>query len=191
MIDGSIHAGPNAVLSFKREGYTKTEVSLKDMADTFSYSGFWSLAAKHAAYGWSEMVRSWSRPAFVRSLQRLIPEVTLHDIEPSAAGVRAQALLPDGSLVDDFLSCKAETAARPRMPLPLPPRPPLRIGKSIVERIAEHGADLGKELTLCCGCDGTPDVWTDGLRLRSPGTGRVFRSRLCPRCGRERTQPRA
>jgi (S)-2-hydroxyglutarate dehydrogenase len=136
MIDGSIHAGPNAVLSFKREGYTKTDVSLKDMADTFSYSGFWSLAAKHAAYGWSEMVRSWSRPAFVRSLQRLIPEVTLHDIEPSAAGVRAQALLPDGSLVDDFLFVQGPR----RLHVLNAPSPAatssIAIGKSIVERIA-------------------------------------------------------
>jgi L-2-hydroxyglutarate oxidase len=136
MIDGSIHAGPNAVLSFKREGYTKTAVSLKDMADTLSYSGFWSLAAKHAAYGWNEMVRSWSRPAFVRSLQRLIPEVTLHDIETSAAGVRAQALLPDGSLVDDFLFVQGPR----RLHVLNAPSPAatssIAIGKSIVERIA-------------------------------------------------------
>ena len=103
MIDGSIHAGPNAVLSFKREGYTKTDFSVKDLSETLGYSGFWHLAAKHASYGWSEMVRSWSRPAFLRSLQRLIPEVQQPDIEPSAAGVRAQALKADGSLVDDFL----------------------------------------------------------------------------------------
>jgi L-2-hydroxyglutarate oxidase len=136
MIDGSIHAGPNAVLSFKREGYSKTQVSLKDMADTFSYSGFWSLAAKHAAYGWSEMVRSWSRAAFVRSLQRLIPEITTHDIEPSAAGVRAQALRPDGSLVDDFLFIDAPK----RLHVLNAPSPAatssIAIGKSIVDRIA-------------------------------------------------------
>lgn len=136
MIDGSIHAGPNAVLSFKREGYTKTQFSLTDMAETFSYGGFWNLAAKHASYGWSEMVRSWSRPAFVRSLQRLIPEVTAHDIEPSAAGVRAQALFPDGSLVDDFLFVEKPR----RLHVLNAPSPAatssIAIGKSIAERIA-------------------------------------------------------
>ena len=137
MIDGSIHAGPNAVLSFKREGYTKTQVSLRDMADTFSYSGFWSLAAKHASYGWSEMVRSWSRTAFVRSLQRLIPEITGKDIEPSAAGVRAQALRPDGSLVDDFLFVQQPR----RLHVLNAPSPAatssIAIGQSIAKRIAE------------------------------------------------------
>jgi (S)-2-hydroxyglutarate dehydrogenase len=138
MIDGSIHAGPNAVLSFKREGYRKTDFSLKDIAETFAYPGFWSLAAKHAAYGWSEMVRSWSRGAFVRSLQRLIPEITEGDITPSAAGVRAQALLEDGSLVDDFLFVEGPrclnvcNAPSPAATSSLP------IGRSIVERIASR-----------------------------------------------------
>jgi (S)-2-hydroxyglutarate dehydrogenase len=136
MIDGSIHAGPNAVLSFKREGYSKTDVNLKDVFDTATYPGFWKLAAKHTAYGWSEMVRSWSRAAFVRSLQRLIPEVTEDDIEPSAAGVRAQALMPDGSLVDDFLFVQGENslhvlnAPSPAATSSIP------IGKSIVAKIA-------------------------------------------------------
>jgi L-2-hydroxyglutarate oxidase len=136
MIDGSIHAGPNAVLSLKREGYTKTEFDLKDMADTFTYSGFWSLAAKHASYGWSEMVRSWSRAAFLRSLQTLIPEVQMADIEPSKAGVRAQALRPDGGLVDDFLfvegprSLHVCNAPSPAATSSIP------IGQSIVDKVA-------------------------------------------------------
>ena len=136
MIDGSIHAGPNAVLSLKREGYSKTEFDLKDMADTFTYSGFWSLAAKHASYGWSEMVRSWSRAAFLRSLQTLIPEVQMADIEPSKAGVRAQALRPDGGLVDDFLfvegprSLHVCNAPSPAATSSIP------IGKSIVDKVA-------------------------------------------------------
>jgi (S)-2-hydroxyglutarate dehydrogenase len=137
MIDGSIHAGPNAVLSLKREGYTKTSLDLKDMAETLTYSGFWSLAAKHAGYGWSEMVRSWSRAAFLRSLQRLIPEVQETDIEPSSAGVRAQALMPDGALVDDFLfvdgprSLHVCNAPSPAATSSIP------IGESIAERVAE------------------------------------------------------
>jgi len=135
MIDGSIHAGPNAVLSFKREGYFKTDVSLEDMIETATYPGFWKLAAKHTAYGWSEMVRSWSRRAFVRSLQRLIPSITEDDIEPSAAGVRAQALMPDGSLVDDFLFVQGEkslhvlNAPSPAATSSIP------IGRSIVAKL--------------------------------------------------------
>ena len=136
MIDGSIHAGPNAVLSFKREGYTKTSFDFKDTAETLTFGGFWSLAAKHASYGWSEMVRSWSRTAFLRSLQRLIPEVQETDIEPSSAGVRAQALMPDGALVDDFLfvdgprSLHVCNAPSPAATSSIP------IGESIAERVA-------------------------------------------------------
>ena len=103
MIDSSVHAGPNAVLSFKREGYHRTSFNLRDFVDTMSYSGFWKLAAKHAKSGLEEMHRSFSRKAFVRSLQQLIPEIREEDFIPSEAGVRAQAVRPDGSLVDDFL----------------------------------------------------------------------------------------
>lgn len=136
MIDGSIHAGPNAVLAFKREGYNKTDFDLKDMRETLGFSGFWRLAAKHTAYGWSEMVRSWSRTAFVRALQRLIPEITSNDIEPSAAGVRAQALMPDGALVDDFRivrgprSLHVLNAPSPAATSSIP------IGRSIVDEVA-------------------------------------------------------
>lgn len=103
MIDGSVHAGPNAVLAWKREGYFKTDIALGDLADTFSFPGFWRLAARHWREGAREMWRSWNRAAFVRSLQQLIPEIQDADLRPCAAGVRAQALLPDGQLVDDFL----------------------------------------------------------------------------------------
>jgi L-2-hydroxyglutarate oxidase len=103
MIDGSVHAGPNAVLSFKREGYHRTSFNLRDFVDTMSYSGFWRLAAKHAKSGLEEMHRSFSKKAFVRTLQQLIPEVCEEDLIPSEAGVRAQAVRPDGGLVDDFL----------------------------------------------------------------------------------------
>jgi L-2-hydroxyglutarate oxidase len=103
MIDGSVHAGPNAVLAFKREGYHKTDFNLRDTWDTLSYPGFWKLARKHAGEGWMEVRRSLSKKLFVRSLQRLVPEVREADVVPTHAGVRAQALLPDGGLVDDFL----------------------------------------------------------------------------------------
>ena len=103
MIDGSVHLGPNAVLAFAREGYTKTTVNMRDLAETLSFPGFWKLAAKHWRDGFQEIVRSFSRAEFVRSLQRLVPAITEDDVLPSAAGVRAQALHPSGALEDDFL----------------------------------------------------------------------------------------
>ncbi|HEY4301799.1 MAG TPA: L-2-hydroxyglutarate oxidase [Candidatus Didemnitutus sp.] len=110
MIDGSVHAGPNAVLSMKREGYHRTSFNLRDFAETMTYGGFWKLAAKHAAAGLREMHRSFSKAAFVRSLQQLIPEIQADDLVPGEAGVRAQALLPDGGLVDDFLIIREASA---------------------------------------------------------------------------------
>jgi L-2-hydroxyglutarate oxidase len=103
MIDGSVHAGPNAVLSLQREGYHRTAFDWRDARETLLYSGFWRLAAKHAWEGMREMHRSFSKPAFVRSLQRLVPDLCEEDLVPAEAGVRAQALAPDGRLVDDFL----------------------------------------------------------------------------------------
>jgi L-2-hydroxyglutarate oxidase len=103
MIDGSVHAGPNAVLSFKREGYRKTDFDLQDFTEVMAYPGFWKLAIKHADEGIQEMIRSFSKAAFVRSLRRLIPEVQAEDLVPTHAGVRAQALMENGQLVDDFL----------------------------------------------------------------------------------------
>lgn len=110
MIDGSVHAGPNAVLAFKREGYHKSDLNPVDLLETLLFPGFWKLARKHYRDGFMEIVRSFSKAAFVRSLQELIPEVTAADVVPTHAGVRAQALLPTGQLVDDFLFEKAEAA---------------------------------------------------------------------------------
>ena len=103
MIDGSVHAGPNAVLALKREGYRKTSFSPADAWSTLGYPGFWRLAARNWREGSSEMLRSMSKTLFTRSLQRLVPEIEARDLIPCAAGVRAQALAPSGALVDDFL----------------------------------------------------------------------------------------
>ncbi|GIH10844.1 hydroxyglutarate oxidase [Rhizocola hellebori] len=103
MIDGNVHAGPNAVLAFKREGYRWRNVSIRDLAESAGYRGMWKLGRKHWRYGLDEMRRSLSPKRFAASLARLVPEVTLADLTPSGAGVRAQAIRPDGSLVDDFL----------------------------------------------------------------------------------------
>ncbi|MDQ0189807.1 L-2-hydroxyglutarate oxidase [Alicyclobacillus cycloheptanicus] len=102
MIDGRVEAGPNAVLSMKREGYAKTDINFRDLGEALLYPGFWRLAGKYWREGVSEMWRSFSKAAFVRNLQRLIPEIEAEDLEPAPAGVRAQALKPDGTMVDDF-----------------------------------------------------------------------------------------
>jgi L-2-hydroxyglutarate oxidase len=103
MVSGEIHAGPNAVLALKREGYKKTDFSLLDVLEMLAFPGFRRMAAKNWREGLNEMKRSFSRRAFLTSLQRLVPEIRDEDIEPSPAGVRAMALLPNGSMVDDFL----------------------------------------------------------------------------------------
>lgn len=108
MIQGGVEAGPNAVLSFKREGYKKTSFSVKDSLDTFTYGGFVKLIKPYWKMGFGEMYRSFSKKAFVKALQRLIPELRSDDVHPGGAGVRAQALEPTGTLVDDFRIVEAE-----------------------------------------------------------------------------------
>jgi (S)-2-hydroxyglutarate dehydrogenase len=103
MIDESVHAGPNAVLAFKREGYRRTDIDCADLFEILAFSGFWKLARKYYRDGMMEVARSVSKRAFVKSLQQLVPEVTKDDLIPTNSGVRAQALMPDGKLVDDFL----------------------------------------------------------------------------------------
>ncbi|ARI76399.1 L-2-hydroxyglutarate oxidase [Halobacillus mangrovi] len=102
MMDGGVHAGPNAVLSLKREGYRKTDIHLRDLAEVLSFQGFWRMAGANMKEGMKEMVRSFHKQSFVKSLQRLVPEIEADDIIPTEAGVRAQAMLKDGRLVDDF-----------------------------------------------------------------------------------------
>ncbi len=137
MVDGSVHAGPNAVLSLKREGYHRTAFDLRDTVDTMSFPGFWRLAARNARAGLDEIHRSFSKQAFVRSLQQLIPEVQEEDLEPSAAGVRAQALRRDGSLVDDFMILPgARTIHVCNAPSPAATAS-LEIGRTIAEQVPE------------------------------------------------------
>ncbi|MBI4515103.1 MAG: L-2-hydroxyglutarate oxidase [Deltaproteobacteria bacterium] len=102
MIGGGVEAGPNAVLSLKREGYGKTDFNPRDAWEALTFIGFIRLAAKFWRTGLGEMYRSFSKRAFVRALQRLLPELHESDLEPGGAGVRAQALDPSGALVDDF-----------------------------------------------------------------------------------------
>ncbi|MBB6444419.1 L-2-hydroxyglutarate oxidase [Bacillus benzoevorans] len=102
MISGEVDAGPNAVMAFKREGYKKTDVSLRDLMESLSYPGLWKMAGKFAKEGLDEYVRSFSKKQFTKSLQALIPEIQEDDLIPAPAGVRAQALKVDGNMVDDF-----------------------------------------------------------------------------------------
>ena len=101
-ITGKVDAGPNAILALAREGYRHTDVNARDLLDSITYGGFWRMAGKHWRNGMGEWYRSLSKAAFVRALQRLVPEVKESDLVPGGSGVRAQALKPDGALVDDF-----------------------------------------------------------------------------------------
>src|SRR5262249_3277893 len=109
-IHGGIEAGPNAVLALKREGYQWKTVSLRDTLEILTHRGFWRMASKYWASGLAEMYRSLSKKSFTRALQKLLPELTAEDIRPAGAGVRAQAVTSDGSLVDDFCFVPSEKA---------------------------------------------------------------------------------
>ena len=101
-IGGGVDAGPNAVLAFRREGYRKTDFELRDLAQTLTFPGFWRMAAKYWRPAAGEFYRSFSKSAFVKALQKLLPEVSTSDLAAGGSGVRAQAMLRNGSLVDDF-----------------------------------------------------------------------------------------
>jgi L-2-hydroxyglutarate oxidase len=102
LIHGGIEAGPNAVLAFAREGYRKTDFNPRDLFDALSFPGLWRFLAKHKRMSWAEFRRSFSKRLFCESLQRLVPEICADDLQTGGAGVRAQAMSPDGKLVQDF-----------------------------------------------------------------------------------------
>ncbi len=102
MVSGEVECGPNAVFSFAREGYSKTSFNARDTADALGYGGTWRLFASHFAYGLKEYQRAFSKAAFLKQLQGLIPDLQAGDIQPGRCGIRAQALGPDGKLLDDF-----------------------------------------------------------------------------------------
>lgn len=103
MAKGGVEAGPNAVLAFKREGYKKSQINLAELAETLAWPGFQKVAAKYWRTGMGEMYRSFSKAAFTKALQKLIPEIQENDLVDGGAGVRAQACDREGGLVDDFL----------------------------------------------------------------------------------------
>lgn len=102
LIEGGVEAGPNAVLAFSREGYRKTDLNVADLFDALTFSGLWKFMSKHKRMSWEEVKRSFSKKLFCQSLQRLVPEIQIEDLVPGGAGVRAQAMSPQGDLVQDF-----------------------------------------------------------------------------------------
>ena len=102
-IDGLVEAGPNAVLALAREGYKKSDFNARDLQETLRFSGFRKMASKYWQTGMGEMYRSFSKQAFLTALQRLLPELTLNDLQPGGSGVRAQAISSEGVLIDDFM----------------------------------------------------------------------------------------
>jgi (S)-2-hydroxyglutarate dehydrogenase len=110
MISGGVEAGPNAVLAFQREGYEKTSVNWKELSETLSWPGFQKVAFKYWQTGLGEMYRSFSKRAFTKALQKLIPEIREEDLLPCEAGVRAQACDKNGGLLDDFLILEEKNA---------------------------------------------------------------------------------
>ncbi|OUM83880.1 L-2-hydroxyglutarate oxidase [Parageobacillus thermoglucosidasius] len=142
MINGEVEVGPNAVLGFKREGYKKTDMDAKDMLDIFFFKGFWKLAFKYWREGAEEMVRSYSKKAFLKNLQRLLPEVEMDDLLPAEAGVRAQALRSDGTLVDDFYIMNTKRTVH----VLNAPSPAATACLPIGEEIARRVADLRRSM---------------------------------------------
>jgi L-2-hydroxyglutarate oxidase len=108
MIEGGVEAGPNAVLAFKKEGYNKTSFSITDTFKTFSWRGFQKVMARYYKTGLGEFYRSFYKKAFVKALQKLLPEIKKEDLEKGGAGVRAQAVDRQGNLIDDFVIDKKD-----------------------------------------------------------------------------------
>ena len=138
-IDGSVHAGPNAVLALAREGYSWGTVKPREFLSTIAYPGMLRIARTHWRYGFGEMHRSLSKKAMVKQIQRMLPDVQASDLSPAGAGVRAQAVKPDGTLVDDFLFVDQGTGAGAVLHVLNAPSPAataaLPIGREILERL--------------------------------------------------------
>ena len=167
MIDGSVECGPNAVLAFAREGYKKTDLNIADLAESLTYPGFLRMAAKYWRMGLGEMWRSVSKAAFVKALQRLVPEIRAEHLEPAPAGVRAQAVTRDGSLVDDFLIQETDRVINVgNAPSPAATAS-LNIGKLIAERLGpgshDHELDAGMLTTM--------DSCTRGCKIATRSSG--------------------
>jgi L-2-hydroxyglutarate oxidase len=137
-IDGRVECGPNAVLAFAREGYRNTTVNLRDLSETLRYVGFWRLAGKYWRIGAAEMWRSFNKQAFVRAAQRLVPEIEPWHFEWAPAGVRAQAVSPDGAMVDDFVINENDRVVNVENAPSPAATASLNIGRLVVERLVSR-----------------------------------------------------
>jgi L-2-hydroxyglutarate oxidase len=140
MAKGGVEAGPNAVFAYAREGYRHTDINLNDLWRTISFKGFWAITGKYWQTGFGELYRSLSKSAFVRALQKLLPEICASDLVPGGAGVRAQAVSASGALVDDFVIKQSQNAIH-ILNAPSPgATASLAIGQSIAEMAAKNFA---------------------------------------------------
>ncbi|MCT4665328.1 MAG: L-2-hydroxyglutarate oxidase [Flavobacteriales bacterium] len=138
MHDGTIECGPNAVFTFKREGYGKTDFNFKDTLEALTYQGTWKLFFKHWKFGLDEYRRAFSKQLFLKQLQRLCPSLEMDDIEEGRSGVRAIALQPDGEVFDDFIIEYKENAIHV-LNAPSPAATAcLAIGDSVCDLVSTH-----------------------------------------------------
>jgi L-2-hydroxyglutarate oxidase len=135
-INGLVECGPNAVLAFAREGYRNTTVNLRDLTETLTFPGFWRLSRKYWRIGADELWRSFSKPAFVRALQRLVPAIESKYLDWAPAGVRAQAVGRDGAMLDDFVIDETDRVVNVQNAPSPAATASLNVGRLIVERLA-------------------------------------------------------
>ena len=138
MIEGGVECGPNAVLAFAREGYKKLDINLYDLFESLTYPGFIKMSIKHMGMGLGEMWRSFSKAAFVKALQKLMPDIRKDDLVAAPAGIRAQAVTRDGGMVDDFLIDETEHMVNVNNAPSPAATASLNIGKSVVEKLAKR-----------------------------------------------------
>ncbi len=137
-IHGGVDCGPNAVFAFAREGYTKLKINVRDLCESVFYPGLWKIAGKYMKIGMEEMWRSFVKAAFVKALQRLVPDITGDMLVPAPAGVRAQAISRDGKMVDDFVIQESERLVNVlNAPSPAATAS-LNIGNTIAEVVDKH-----------------------------------------------------
>jgi L-2-hydroxyglutarate oxidase len=138
MVGGGVEVGPNAVFTFKREGYRKTDFSLRDTADALSFAGTWQLFARHWRLGLGEYQRAFSKRLFWQQVRRLVPRIEMGELTPGRAGVRAMALAADGSMLDDFVIAQHDRSLHV-LNAPSPAATAcLAIGREIAARAGEH-----------------------------------------------------
>ena len=141
MIDGSVTVGPNAVQGWKREGYGKFNFSVRDTMETLNFPGYWKFSSRHWRSGLREYRNSLSKRGYLKQIRKYCPGIGLRDLEPYPAGIRAQAVLRDGTLIHDFLfketsrSLHVCNAPSPAATSAIP------IGKYICERLQESACD--------------------------------------------------